>query len=267
MTKSPLLLNTKLLKSFFIICSLLLISCSDKPKKQNKKTEESSTVSGKNTTAVFKWENELCLFTGTYNPEKYSKEILENTHDLWFMPSGLSTDASPNDEDRIEKLSIDELTTEYNEKKASLNRKTIETPFWNKLKTERLLELQDEYELKKLSIESYKNPSLLTHSRFSKNCSEYAEVLASNDSVALLKAWTILAEKQKKNNGSPENFMKRHLEKFNSPDRVQYAKMELKTYGWWNCAIGEIRRVEDDGKMEKEFNKLFINIKSVCDEP
>lgn len=262
MTKSILLL-----KSLFILCSLLLISCSDKPKKQDEKMEEPLTVSGKNTTAVFKWENELCLFTGTYNPEKYSKEILENTHELWFLPSGLSTDASPHDADKIEKLSIDELTAEYNEKKASLNRKIVETPFWNKIKTERLLELQDEYELKKLSIESYKNPSLLINSRFSKNCSEYAEVLASNDSVALLKAWNILAEKQKKNNGSPENFMKTHLEKFNSPDRVQYAKIELKTYGWWNCAIGEIRSVEDDGKMEKEFNKLFINIKSVCDEP
>lgn len=246
---------------------LLFISCSDKSKKSEEKPEVSSTETIKKTSSIFKWENELCAFTGNYNSDQYTPEQLENTHDLWFLASGLSIDASPNAADRIEKLNVDELTAEYEQRKTSLNRKIIDTPFWNKIKKERLQELQDEYELKKLSIESYKNPSLLLNSKFSKNCSEYANVLASNDSVALLKAWNIMAEKQKSNNGSPESFWKTHLEKFNSKDRVQYAKMELKTYGWWNCANGEVYRIDDNGEMEKEFNKLFTNIKSVCDEP
>lgn len=44
-------------------------------------------------------------------------------------------------------------------------------------------------------------------------------------------------------------------------------KIELMTYGWWNCGNSKIKRVNDDGSMEKEFNKLFIHIKAECDEP
>jgi hypothetical protein len=262
--KHPLLL---------LLSSILLFSCSDKPKKQTEEKEEKETTqisgntkSGK--TAIFKWDTELCSNTGEYDSEKYTEEELKNTHDTWGMHSGayLSTNTNPTSAADAEKLTR-ELTAEYNERKASYNQKVISNPYWEKVKADRIHELEDTYELKKIAIEAYSNPSVLLNNRFSKNCTEYAKALISNDTILLLKTWNNLAEKQKKNNGSPEKFMERHLEKYNSKDRIQNARQEIMTYGWWNCANAEVYRVDDDGTMEKEFNKLFTNVTFECDEP
>ncbi|MBF7091384.1 hypothetical protein IUY40_07520 [Flavobacterium sp. ALJ2] len=280
-----------------LLSSILLISCSDKPKKQTEEkqteekvkeeeetttstltststttsttttTTENKTTSGK--TAIFKWDTILCSNIGTYDSEKYTEEELKNTCDLWSTNSGayLSTNSTPRSQAEIDKLSLSDLTTEYNERKALYSRKVIATPYWEKKKAERLHELEDAYELKKIAIEAYSNPSILLNNRFSKNCNEYTKALTSNDSILMLKTWSNLAEKQKKDNASPEKLMERHLEKYNSKDRVLYAKLELMTYGWWNCANATTYQVYDDGTMEKEFEKLFIKVTSECDEP
>jgi|GEM_PF-3574567 len=45
-------------------------------------------------------------------------------------------------------------------------------------------------------------------------------------------------------------------------DKMAYAKIEIMTYGWWNCAIDNMFRVEDNGKCGEEFQKLFTNLES-----
>lgn len=258
---------------FVFLSSILLLSCSDKQKKQTEGKEESTTSTTENKTtngktAIFKWDTELCSNTGEYNSEKYTEEELKNTYNIWGMHSSayLNTNTTPTSATDAEKLTR-ELTAEYNERKASYNQKIVSNPYWEKVKADKIHELEDIYELKKIAIEAYSNPSVLLNNRFSKNCTEYAKALISNDTILLLKTWNNLAEKQKKNNGSPEKFMQRHLEKYNSKDRIQNAKQEIMTYGWWNCANAEVYRVDDDGTMEKEFNKLFTNVTFECDEP
>lgn len=248
-----------------LISSLLILSCSDKNRKVDNKLNSSKTS---DTTAVFIWATELCENTGTYDPKKYSKEQLKNTYDLWFTFSGIALETNSNAHfiEEINQLSVSKLTSEYLTKKTDYNREIIPSSFWNKIKTERLQELEDEYELKKISIEAYTKPSILLNNRFSKFCNEYAQVLSSNDTIKLLKAWKNLVENQKSKNGAPEKFMEKYNEKYNSKDRLIYAKIELMTFGWWNCGNSTIRRLNDDGSMEKEFNKIFINIKTECDE-
>jgi hypothetical protein len=252
--------------ALIIIYSFFILSCVDKDKNAENKIALSKNS---DTTAVFKWTTELCENTGTYNPKKYSELELKNTYDLWFTFSGIALETNSNAHfiEDIEKLNIYKLMSEYIDKKALYNRKIVSNPFWNKLKKERLQELEDEYELKKITIEAYSNPSILLNNKYSKYCSEYAKVLSSNDTIELLKSWRNLIEKQKSKNGAPEKFMERYNEKYNSKDRLVYAKIELMTYGWWNCGNSKLKRVNDDGSMEKEFNKLFIQIKTVCDEP
>jgi hypothetical protein len=252
--------------ALIIISSFFILSCVDKDKNADNKIAMSKNS---NTTTVFKWTTELCENTGTYNPKKYSEVQLKNTYDLWFAFSGIALKTKTNAHfiEDIEKLNIYKLMSEYIDKKDLYNREIISTPFWNKLKAERLQELEDEYELKKITIEAYSNPSILLNNRFSKYCSEYAQVLSSNDTIELLKSWRNLIEKQKNKNGAPEKFMEKYNEKYISKDRLIYAKIELMTYGWWNCGNSTIRRLNDDGTMEKEFNKIFSNIKRECDEP
>lgn len=253
-------------KTAVIIALFVILSCADK----DKNSENTITSTPKSdTTAVFKWTTELCENTGTYNPKKYSEVQLQNTYDLWFTFSGIALETNSNAHylEDIDKLSSDKLLSEYIEKKALYNRKTVSTPFWNKLKAARLQELEDEYQLKKITIEAYSNPSVLLNNKYSKYCSEYAQVLSSNDTIELLQSWQNLLEKQKITNGAPEKLIERFNEKYNSKERLTYAKIELMTYGWWNCGNSQIKRVNDDGTMEKEFNKLFLQIKTECDEP
>ena len=254
-------------KSLFVISTLLLIvSCSDKNKKGDEKV---NSVAAQDTTAIFTWTTELCENTGTYDSKKYSKEQLKNTYDLWFTFSGvaLETKTNPHSIEDINELSVAKLTSEYNAKKAYYNREIIPVPFWNKIKQQRLQELEDEYELRKITIEAYTKPSNLLNNRFSKNCEEYARILSSKDTIKLLDTWKNFVEKQKDKNADPEKVMESFYTKYNSKNRILYAKIELITYGWWNCANSTISRINDDGTMEKEFNKIFSNIKAECDEP
>ncbi|MBA4276609.1 hypothetical protein [Flavobacterium sp.] len=248
-----------------IISSFLIMSCSDK-NKANSKLNSYKAIS--DTTAVFIWTTELCENTGTYNPKKYSNEQLKNTYDLWFTFSGIALETNSNAHfiEDINELSVSKLTSEYVAKKEYYNREIISSPFWNKIKQLRLQDLEDEYELKKITIEAYTKPSVLLNNRFSKYCNEYAQVLSSNDSIVLLNAWKNLVEKQKSKNGAPEKFMEKYYKKYNSKERLMYAKIELMTYGWWNCGNSTINRLNDDGTMEKEFNKIFSSIKTECDE-
>lgn len=252
--------------ALIIIFSFFIFSCVNKDKNVERKIALSKNSE---TTAVFKWTTELCENTGTYNPKKYSEVQLKNTYDLWFTFSGVALETNSNAHfiEDIKKLNIYKLMSEYIDKKALYNRKIVSTPFWNKLKAEKLQELEDEYELKKITIEAYSNPLILLNNKYSKYCSEYAEVLSSNDTIELLKSWRNLIENLKSKNGAPEKFMEKYNEKYNSKDRLVYAKIELMTYGWWNCCNSKIKRVDDYGSMGKEFNKLFIQIKTECDEP
>lgn len=252
--------------ALIIISSFFILSCVDKDKNAQNKIVLSKNT---DTTAVYKWTTELCENTGTYNPKKYSAVQLKNTYDLWFTFSGiaLETNSNAHSIEDIGKLDVHKLMSEYIDKKALYNRQIVSTPFWNKLKAEKLQELEDEYELKKISIEAYSNPSVLLNNKYSKYCAEYAQVLSSNDTIELLKSWRNLIERQKSKNGAPEIFMEKYNEKYNSKDRLICAKIELMTYGWWNCGISQIKRINNDGTMEKEFNKLFIHTETECDEP
>jgi hypothetical protein len=71
-----------------------------------------------------------------------------------------------------------------------------------------------------------------------------------------------------KNSGSPEIAKKEFEEQFNSPEKFQYAQVEVMGFGWWNCANALIDRADKSAENEREFKKLFKRTRTVeCDEP
>lgn len=255
------------MKKTILILALLffILSCSDKTEKPKSKIVLAKHIDN---AAIFNWATESCENTGTFDPKKYSKEVLKNTYDLWFTFSGmnLETNANAYSIQEINKLDATKLFLEYINKKALYNRKTVSTPFWDKLKTKRLQELEDEYLLKKITIEAYSDPTVLLNNKYSANCSEYVQALVSNDTIELLKAWRNLVEVQRSKNGYPEKVMEEYNKKYNSQDHLLYAQMELLTYGWFNCANHQIKRIEDSDNIENEFDKMFITVKKDCSE-
>lgn len=247
-------------KLIFLLSLGIIISCT-------KKKKDGETASGNDSIAIYKWETELCSYQGEYNATKITEEELNNTFNLWFQGGyrGLEADATVFEPADIKKLSIDTLTKEYNERMSKLKAmKIVKDPFWEKLKQASIQELEEEYELKKITIEAHSNPSVLLKNKYTKYCEKYAKVLASNKPEELLKAWKKMSEEDTANYASS---MERYHQKYNSKDRLLYAKIELMTFGWWNCANNYIHHVEIDGKYETAFADLFKNIKSECSEP
>jgi len=55
---------------------------------------------------------------------------------------------------------------------------------------------------------------------------------------------------------------------YDSPDKYKYARVEVMSFGFWNCANALIEREEYDGTHEEQFKKLFKRTRTIaCDEP
>lgn len=244
-------------------------------KVENKKVAETSKTEVKEATKEgkqleYKWETPSCSISGTYDSSKYTEEELKATLDLCYRFDGsvlLMTDVHPFDITDIAKLNATALDEEYKQQQKVFNRPVVKTEFMEKLRKDKIKELDEEYELKKITIEAYNNPKILLKSKYASKCNEYAAALTAEDTTKLFDAWTKIVDEQAKTNGSPESLKAEHKTQKESADKLAYAKKYVMTYGWWNCANENIFRVEADGKSAEAFEKLFTNVKRECDEP
>jgi hypothetical protein len=216
---------------------------------------------------TFTWQTELCQNTGTYDAGRYSEQQLINTHELWFSMTGIEADPIALDPADLPKTTLDKLSAQYRETKRFLSVGSfVDGPFWDKLRADRLAELEADYRYKTLALEAYDNPSVLLTDRSPASCRSYAQALAG-DEVALLTAWRDLVAQQRQKNGSTASMDAKYERELKSADRLRYARTELMAFGWWNCVNEQIPRVSRTERMETEFNKLFSKIKKDCDEP
>ncbi len=225
--------------------------------------------SGNAQTRTFKWSDELCDYSGTYNSRKYTEAQLRNTVRLW-MPGGFSLETSatvfkPED---LPTLNLAALDAEYKAKSGELaHLEIVNTPYWEALRKAKLAEMKQVYELSRLTIQGHRNPKVLNELVGSNECKKKyaAPLIAGGD--ALLTAWRTLNEQHRKINADPERLRRIFDQQYSSPDRMKYALVEVMTFGWWNCANEAIKYVEYDGSQEREFNKLFIRVRRSCSEP
>lgn len=218
----------------------------------------------------FRWGNETCLFESIYDTKKYSAAQLNDTKKLIsldFFPNTI--DPTPGDFERIEALRVETLDAEYAARTNALKRLNIvKTAYWEALRQEHLKELEQVYQLSRASILGYKNPARLKDVKFAGACVEtYAEPLIKGGDD-LLGAWRIRREDGLKKHSNPAALQKEFDEQFASPERLRYARIDVMTYGWWNCVNNLIDRESDYDRNAKEFKKLFSKTKTIeCDEP
>lgn len=219
---------------------------------------------------TFKWSYDVCEYQSSYDAKKYNLAELQDTLKLLNINgTPLNFDATPFDINKVEELNINELEQEYATKKREIeNLKLIKSAYFGKLREDKLRELEQVYRLSKVTAEAHKNPQVLKDFSFAQSCiNEYAEPLITGGD-SLLSTWLTVNRESRKNNASPENIRKIYERQFNSPDKFRYARNEVMTFGWWNCANNFIEYVQDNGQAEKEFKKLFTRTKTVyCDEP
>ncbi|AZB09802.1 hypothetical protein EG344_13765 [Chryseobacterium sp. G0162] len=220
---------------------------------------------------VFNFGTELCDNKGYFDSNKYSRKELEDTYKLWFELSGSLLDTpfvhnlkDLNDIRNNKEQVLAKLDKDFAERKAQImNLKVINTPYWQNVKNKSLEELVQTYEMEKIQIIAYSDPSILLKNN---SCSNFSKALNSTDEQRFAE-WKKLREEMSKRNSDPQRIMNQFNEQLNSSDKRDYALIDLITFGWGNCANDKVQRVTRDEKMNNEFNALFIKIDSECDEP
>lgn len=265
-------MKTGMRKNIAFIILFVIFSCSEKkePIIPDETAAEIESVrelpSGEK---IFKWNTELCENEGSYDSNKYTASELTATYKLWWDSHGyLGIDVLPRNDEEFPMTTIEKLDQEYGQALQELqNLKVVNENYWLELKKNKIRELNERYELKKIAINASSRPQVLMENRFTEHCSEYAEALSSMDDELLIQKWTELVQEQMERNGSPDRVLAKFNQQNASNRRLIYARNQLLTYGWWNCANHIIYHFEDDGTPQKEFEKLFKNIKKECDEP
>ena len=62
----------------------------------------------------------------------------------------------------------------------------------------------------------------------------------------MFEAWLALHEIKKSKNNNPEKLERKFLEQMNSLERMEYARLELMKFGWWNCANQTVQHLDID---------------------
>lgn len=221
-------------------------------------------------TKKFRWATELCEFEGAYDARKFSEARLRNTLKL-FAPGEfrINTNATVWKFEDIAKLDVGALDREYAQTTAALkNLRIVAAPYFENLRRQKLKEIEQVYALSRATMLAYKNPSVINEYARAGACAAKFAAPLKNGGEDLLNIWRVVNEDSRSKNSSPERLKAVFEEQMNSPDREKHARVEVMSFGWWNCANESIEYVEYDGAQEKEFKKLFARVKTIsCDEP
>ena len=223
-------------------------------------------------TASFRWDTELCRFSGTYDSRKYSKEQLQNTVRL-MRPGefGLDHNATVWKFEEIAGLDVRALDQKYEKAISELkSMKIVPSPYWEIVRQSKIREIEQVYKLARATMLGYTKPQVLTEYEAAASCkTKFAEPLVAGGD-RLLAAWRVVNEDSRRKNADPERLRREFEQQMASPDRLKFALVETMSFGWWNCANEFIQYDQGDNgpARERVFRKLFIRVRNLgCDEP
>lgn len=223
---------------------------------------------------IFSYTDDLCQYKGYYHPETISLKEIEGAYALWRDHSG--SIESPGvfhlrnlHEIRTERDNyLNRISKQYQEARKKLTGLTLpKDPYWHTIHKTDLQELEDYYELVSTEAKAFTRPEILKTSRFNTQCAQYADALTGGKEH-LLKVWETHVQSQGLNNADPERLMQNFRAESQSTAYLDYAYINLITFGWGNCANDQIKRAKRDEAMNRKFKALFTRVETVeCDEP
>jgi hypothetical protein len=267
--------DNQLIKIFVLLFVIVLCGCGGEQNKKDQATQhdieegqldhvqQEKNIPLKN--EEFTWFFEMCDYEGTYVAGKYTTKQLENT--LQYLVSGEGTSQpfsifSPDDLKRVNRV---EVERKFDKTLKSL--KTLEfvnTPYFNEIKQKRIAEIERLKLLSLIQIDSYSKPKVLLSDDYSKvQCDEYTNALIAGGDE-LLSMRKKMAEQSRDEGNSLA--MSRFIEETQSGEQLEFARVFVSTFGWWNCVNYSIERVET-WEAHKRFIQLFDEITEECEEP
>jgi hypothetical protein len=229
-------------------------------------------VSAQAQTKTFRWSSELCDHVGTYDSKKYTEAQLRDTMKLMDYTMTSLSKSYPHvwKWEDIEKLDVAALDAEYKvktEKLKALNVAAI--PYFQNAKNAQIKELEQRYALGRAQLLAFRTPEVLRDYPAAEACkAKYVEPLIKKDE-SLLKVWLDVNMDSRSRNGDPARLKRAFDAEMASPDKIQFAIIEVMGFGFGNCANALIERDEgaNDGSHEAAFRKLFSRVRDNCSEP
>lgn len=208
--------------------------------------------------AIFEFEDGVCLFQGTFDSKKYTKDQLANTYRL-IQGGAISLYTDEETElDEGYKIILDDLN----------NTKFVETPFFKTYKDSLIHYVNQTYKLRKVQFEAIRvnKKALMQHYQDDPTIKMYSEALVKGGKD-LIQAYEYLTKKQMKNNSDPDRIWRNYSANITKDNAQKLAFNYVLVYGWWNAVNHQIEHIYYDGRHFEEFMKLFITVKTIdCDE-
>lgn len=222
-------------------------------------------------TKTFRWSSELCDHVGTYNSKKYTEAQLRDTLKLMdYTMAGLFKYPSVWKWDDIDNLDLPALETEYKDKLAKLNAlDVVPVPYFQTAKKAQIKQIEQQFVFYRTKLLAYKTPEVLRDYPGAESCkAKFVEPLIKKDQ-SLLDVWLEVNMASRSRNADPARLKREFDAEMASPDRIQFAIVEVMGFGWGNCANAYIERDKgaSDGGHEKAFRKLFTRARMNCSEP
>ena len=220
---------------------------------------------------TFKWNDDMCSFTGTYDSKRFTEKQLRNTARLiTFGQFDIEYFTFVFKYEDIDALDVSKLEDEYAKKSAEL--KTLELvpgPFWENIRKRKLAEIDQAYRHRRTKTLAYRDPTVLRAYGGAPECkAKFVEpLIAGGDN--LYRVWLDVNIESRKRNADPERVRRDFEAQMASPDRDKFAFVEVMAFGWGNCANELIQydTAGHDGSYLKQFKKLFVRVKESCEEP
>lgn len=219
-------------------------------------------------TSRYKWDDGACEFEGTYNSTLYTRQQIKNCErlalHLFFRIEKTPSVFKPKD---IALLNLDSLNREYEVKKKHLTELDLpKNKNWENARAKALYEVEQTYYLSKIVYQSFNNPQVFKDFKAQDSVLQKHTLALLKGGEVLLKDWYDLTITQAEKNGWPARVWETYYKQRNSSDSLLYARIEVTTFGWWNCAI-EYARFVDAEEMLKTFDQLFIKIRTIeCED-
>lgn len=219
---------------------------------------------------TFVWGSESKTSTGTFDPKLFTMKQIHDTHELCNMHFGDGAKLGFYDSGKMSEptgvlgKSNDDLEKEYLEKKKKIEAlQPVNESYWLNLKKQKITELADEYEIKKIALESINNPSVLVDNKFSYLCPEQIEKINQKDTLQLIKNWNGLMVYYK---GFDEQQIINYINFFNKTNITQKSKFlaartDLIIYSWWVCTVEKLANQNMIKPIDK-FDELFAKVES-----
>lgn len=216
---------------------------------------------------TFVWGSESRTNTGEFDIKRYTLKQIHDTHELCRAHFGGYAKLGSYDNGLMEPTgvlgkSVDDIDKEYLVKKKTIEAlQPVNEVYWINLKNQKLVELADEYEIKKIVLESVNNPNILEKRKFSNLCPEQIEKINQKNTFQLIKNWDSLMVYYK---GFDERLITNYIHFFNETYKTQNSKFlaartDLIIHGWWVCTVEKLANQNMIKPIDK-FDELFTNI-------